>query len=96
MPRGRLIAPWLVAQGMAQCEHVPPCCRDSCIVAVGGKAFPQGQVSNHRQVSPVGSQVPRHGGALGSVPGWMHVQALCLPTLVALACPVAVTDRAAP
>lgn len=62
----------------------------------GWKSLPQGQVSNHRQVSPVGSQVPRHGGALGSVPGWVHVQALCLPTLVALACPVAVTDRAAP
>lgn len=43
MPRGRLITPWLVAQGMAQCGHVPPCCRDSCIVAVGGKAFPRGR-----------------------------------------------------
>lgn len=77
MSHGHLITPWLAAQGMAQCWHVPPCSRDTCSVVMGVKTFPRGSF-------PVGSQVPRHRGALGSIPAWRHGQALCLLSLVAV------------
>lgn len=91
-PHGHLISPWLVAQRMAQCWQVPLCSRDTCVVVVCEKTFPRGSFA----ATGTGSQVSRHGGALGSVPGWMHGQALWLLSLVALACPVAVQDGAAP
>lgn len=79
MLHGHLITPWLVAQGMVQCWHVPPCSRESCVVVVGGKTFPRGSFPATGSGSPVGSQVPKQELWAQSLAGCMVRLCVCSP-----------------
>lgn len=83
---GHLITPWLVAQGMEQCWHIPPCSRDTCRVVVSGKTFPRGSFPTTHPGRTVGRQVPRHrelhpwldagSGSVAALPGVAGMEGL--------------------
>lgn len=58
----------------------------------GWKNLPQGQLSNHTPCQ----WAARSPGTVEPIPAWRHGQALCLLSLVALACPAAVMPRLLP